>query len=313
MKNRKWPKVIKFLLLLVIFVGFFTGALLLYEDATGDFRKSNIVHDLPYNDKWDFTSDQAEKDWLNSVLSQKFTWLGQGRQTFAFVSEDQRYVLKIFKFQKIKPNTLSVLSKLPFLSKYYENQENLRQIRFDRLFEGYRVANCFDRDNCGLHYVHLNRSSNLKKWVALTDRLGFKHDIDMDTVIFAIQDKGRMTKEVLAELLNKNDLIQAKMRIAQILELYVSEYKKGVVDMDHGVLHNTGFVENRAIRLDLGQIKLDESFKSVKVFKRDLIKIVSKRLNSWLIKRYPEAQPELQGYMEQRLSEILGEPIKFQK
>jgi len=50
-------------------------------------------------------SDQEHQE-LAQILNQKFSYIGKGAQCYAFVSDDQLYVLKFFKFKHLKPNLL---------------------------------------------------------------------------------------------------------------------------------------------------------------------------------------------------------------
>ena len=56
------------------------------------------------NPEWEFPQPSAEEqEQIDAILSQKFTYLARGSQAFAFVSEDGRYVLKLFKQHKWHP------------------------------------------------------------------------------------------------------------------------------------------------------------------------------------------------------------------
>ena len=55
--------------------------------------------------------------------------------------------------------------------------------------------------------------------------------------------------------------------------MYISEYKKGIYDRDHGVMHNTGFVEDYPFHLDVGKFSKEESMRQVKFYKKDLERI----------------------------------------
>ncbi|MBS0605157.1 MAG: hypothetical protein JSS60_09020 [Verrucomicrobia bacterium] len=47
------------------------------------------------------TEDEQRE--VDRILTQKFTYLARGSQAFAFISEDGKYVLKLFKQHKWHP------------------------------------------------------------------------------------------------------------------------------------------------------------------------------------------------------------------
>ena len=235
---------------LVLIFGLFE-LYLLFED---DFSKKNIHYDHPVISGWSPPQLKPnEQEALQAILNQHFTYIGKGHQSYAFASEDNQYVLKFFKFTYLKPSWyLNWLPPLPFVNQYRERQENGKQKRLQRVFRGYRVAYENDRENTGLIYIHLLKSNNLNTTIHVKDKFGIEHTVDLDPVVFVIQKKARMTREVLKDLLDRNDLESFKNRIQQIFDLYLAEYRQGIYDDDHNVMSNTGFVGEKAIRLDVG-------------------------------------------------------------
>lgn len=77
----------------------------LYFRLTDDFRLGNITYDMPHHDEWDIPKlSDEERQRLDSILSQKFTYIGKGAQSYAFGSDDGKYVLKFFKFKHLTPH-----------------------------------------------------------------------------------------------------------------------------------------------------------------------------------------------------------------
>lgn len=261
----------------------------LYEEITGDFRLTNITFEMTYNSEWEIAKlDPQKQQQLDRILDQRFTYLGKGHQTFVFSSEDGEYVLKFFRFKRLKPSKMmDVLSYVPVIGKYSDNWEKKRKSRLKKLFEGYRVAYAYDPVYTGIVFIHLNLTDNLKKQVKVVDRLGIERTIDLDTVVFAVQKRARMTKDVLVDLLKKGDLESVKTHLRSLYEMYHSEYKQGIVDQDRNILSNTGFVGESPIRLDIGQLKKDDGIKNPIAYKEDWDKIYDKRIVEWLRKHYP--------------------------
>lgn len=307
-KNKLFKKFTYFVFVSCLLI----GLTYLYYELVGDFRKGNITYELPEHLIWttpEATSEQTA--WLDDLLNQKFRWLGEGRQIYAFASQDGKYVLKVFKFNRLKPSVLlNYFSYIPIFKEYCMRQERKRLHRLDKLFLGYRTAYHCDPQYSSIRFIHLNKSTDLKRQVIITDRLGIEHRLNADEIIFAIQDYARNTKEVLTSFLEKGDLANVKQHIRQLFDMYLAEYSMGIMDQDRNILSNTGFAKSHPMRLDVGQLKQDDTL-NPSVYKADLIKIATTRLNRWLHKHYPEVHAELSRDMEEKLSEIFGEPFTF--
>lgn len=265
-----------------------------YFRLTDDFRLANITYPLPHHNEWDIpklpTHEQAE---IEKILQQTFTYIDKGSQSYAFGSADGRYVLKFFKFKHLRPHWLvETLSPLPYFNNYKRKQIKRKQRKLESLFAGYRLAWETLRDESGLVFIHLNKTTDLYPQAHLRDKIGLKRTVDLDSVVFIIQKKARTTRAVLDELLSKGDVATAKQRLEQIFALYASEYARGIYDMDHGVLHNTGFVGDQPIHLDIGKLTrepltLDPAFR-----KEDFKKVID-RIDAWLTANYPQYRDAL--------------------
>lgn len=287
----------------LLLVGLIAVTPWVYEEITGDFRISNITYDLPYDLSWAETAEEPGR--LDTLLQGNYHWVGQGHQVYVFASEDNQHVLKVFKFKRLRPSLmLHYLSYVPLVSDYVARYEKKRLNRFDKLFRGHKVAYEDDSEHTGILYAHLNVTDHLKRSVTVEDKLGRSYVLDLDATIFVIQEKARMTKDVFKELLNAGNVSLVKQRIGKLLDMYVAEYRLGVIDQDHNVMSNTGFVGDRPIRLDVGQLQRSEAIKDPEVYMRDLRKITHVRLEKWFSKNYPQYAEELAQAMEQKLAEL---------
>lgn len=150
----------------------------------------------------------------------------------------------------------------------------------------------------------------MHKNVTLIDKLGFELQVDLDSVVFLIQEKAKITRRVINEALKKGDLSLAKQRMGQIFDLYMSEYQKGIYDKDHGVMHNTGFVGDIPIHLDVGKLTEDENMKKPEVWQPDMERIAWK-FHSWIKENYPQDDPVLAQDIESKLSALFERPFDF--
>ncbi len=279
---------------LLISLIFFTIIARTYYRVTDDFRLGNITYEIPHHKEWEIPPlpPEEEKN-LQEILSQNFYYLGKGSQCYAFASQDDQYVIKFFKFKHLKPHWfVELLPPLPAFSKYRAQQSTRKQKKLDHLFEGYRLAYEAYRPESALIYIHLNKSHNLHRTLIAYDKIGLKREIDLDQVVFLVQKKGKITRQVLFEDLDAGQVSQAKEHIRQILDFYAAEYNQGLFDKDHGVLHNTGFVNNAPIHLDVGKLTRKESLKNPEEAFKD-IQLIAKKFDEWIQLHYPQYYTEI--------------------
>lgn len=249
-------------------------------------------HLWPKVDTKELSAEQFQE--LKAVLDQPFHFLGSGNQTFAFVSNDGKYVLKFFKFQHLKENGFQSL---------FKNAES-RIKRIHQVFSGHSLGYLKDQENSGILYAHLDSSSPLLLIATIYDKKKSKHSISLDDVVFVVQKKGESTNEVLSRLLDQGNLAEAKNHVRSLLRMYVDEYSKGLFDRDHNVMHNTGFCEGLPMHIDVGKLRNDEKMKDPAFFMADLKKVAWERIDLWMKKYYPRYRKEIANELNTFLEEI---------
>ena len=137
----------------------------LYYRLTDGFTVGNITSNFSYNSKWDTRPLTAEEqNTIDGILSQPFSYLGKGCQSYVFQSQDGLYVLKFFKFQRyrIKPWVVA-FSFIPAVEKHIEKRLEHKKAKIERFLTSWRIA--FDdlQNETGIVYVHLNKTDFLKK------------------------------------------------------------------------------------------------------------------------------------------------------
>lgn len=290
----------KHLFSIALFLLVVTVSARFYFRLTDDFRISNITHELTYRPEWATTAP----DQLMSILQQRFYYLGKGSQSYAFASEDGQFVLKFFKYKHLRPHWLvESLSALPYFSDYQKKQSKRKARKFEHLFAGYHLAWNHLREESGLIFIHLNETKGLFPKVTLIDKIGLKRSVDLDSVVFIVQKKVEMTRSVIDALLAKGDLATAQKRIRQILALYASEYQRGLYDMDHGVMHNTGFAGDQPIHLDIGKLTLEPRTRDPAFYRADIQKVAA-RISSWLKANHPESSEAMLADLKRALKEM---------
>jgi len=291
----------------ILFISSLTvfGIARIYFRMTDDFRIANMTYEIAHNKNWEIPQISSnEMNDLNQILDQKFYYLGKGAQSYVFSSDDGLYVLKFFKFKHLRPSLfLNALPSMPPFENYVTKEVKRKDRKLKSVFNGYRLAYEIHKQGSGLVFIHLNKTSNINKTVTVFDKIGMSHEIDLDQNVFLIQRKGETLRTVMTDLLDRKDLKLAKLRIRQIFDLYISEYQKSAYDHDHGIMHNTGFVADEPIHLDVGKFSSDSKISQREIYKDDL-QIIYRKIDLWMKNNYPAYQEEIVKDMHEKLLEV---------
>ncbi len=194
---------------------------------------TKIVFDLPFNAAWE-TDPSLSKEELFSLLSQPFTYLNRGTQSYVFESQDHSHVIKLFRSDK----------KLFFPQK--------KEGKMEQLFSACLLAYKEAKEETGLVYLHLNET---KKWLPTLRAkgpLGQHFSIPLDNYRFAIQKRAKTFQTAMSEALESGDPEAVKKKIDSFLALLHSRSKKGIRNTDPALGRNFGFLGDQAIEIDFG-------------------------------------------------------------
>ncbi|MBI3236610.1 MAG: hypothetical protein HYZ48_02760 [Chlamydiales bacterium] len=132
------------------------------------FKKNasfNIRHIHPHLEadaRWEIPPPtQEEYTLLDEILKQPFRYLAKGNHTFAFVSEDNRYVIKFHKY----PSHMRILPWVnrPFAYRFSDKRIRIKEYNHKKLdynLKSYKDSFCDLKEECGLIYVHINKIVN---------------------------------------------------------------------------------------------------------------------------------------------------------
>lgn len=225
-----------------------------------------------------------EKEELGIVLSQPFSYLGAGGQAFAFVSKDGKYVLKFFNHRFPYPG---------LVRKIFDKRMAYAREKLNRDFASYRLAFSELKEESALLFLHLDRTDDLHKKVALIDKLGISHEVDLDAVEFLVQKKGTLLTTYLEEANEE----EAKAALTSVVKIFISRCKKGIFDEDPRLHKNVGLLGKDPLFIDAGRFKKDERRKEKEVYKQDL-QAATSRLKKWLAERHPTLAAHLEKEIE---------------
>ncbi len=228
-------------------VGIFTLAALafpLFQRPKGFLE----CHALPSNNnsEWDISPlSPNEQQLLFHIFSQPFHFLAAGAQAYAFESEDGRYVIKFFRMNRLTPRPIHF---------FHPRKWKRRKSNLQLTFNAYKLVYENLREETGLHFIHLNRTTHLKTVLYVTDQKKKEHSIDLDQVPFIVQDKAELLQQRLHRLKREQKFEELQTAMDSFLTLVKHRIELGLTDLDDGIENNYGFVGERPIHLDVGKV-----------------------------------------------------------
>ncbi len=260
----------RLILLLLCSVGFLGWHLLKRtpkNSTTSGFSIQEITSTFPGDPRWASSCDVD----LHEILAQKFSYLGKGTQCFAFVSEDNRYVLKFFKQRKFTKNK--------FIS-----QRGKRKREMD--FSSYKIAYELLREETGLLFSHLVLGDGFHAQVTLVDHAHTEHHIDLGNFEFVLQKRAADILPTIVTSMNEHGEEEAKKVIDGIFDFFHRRLDKGIVDLDPTIGGNLGVIEGTVVQIDVGRFVIPDS---PKLFRKEWERFMFKNRSfcTWLQENYP--------------------------
>lgn len=206
---------------------------------------------------------------IHTALDQPFHYLGSGSQSFVFESDDGQYVLKFFKLRG---------------GFYKWHKRKQRAQSFIHAFDSCLIYQNEMFQDAALLYCHLAISDYLLPHVQIKDLMGHIHEITLCQFPFVLQRKAKSVETHLNEL---NDPIEAEKALSSIFDLMVKRYKKGYSDKDPHPINNFGFVDGRAVYIDISGIAEGRYHLHDYFVNRELDKAEQKAVK-WLRTHHPE-------------------------
>jgi len=230
------------------------------------------------------TVSQLDYAALDPILSQPFHYLGHGKQMLALESEDGKYVLKIF-------NPMRPFKKQWYKHwRYWKRYSSLKWIkrewftkkdRLKKLFNRHKIAYEHLKDETGLIFVHLKPDPRICHLVSVTDHLGKQHILALHDTPFVLQRKAILVPTYLSGLIEQGKHDEAHLAVARVEELFDRRIEEGITDRIQTMENNFGFVEGKAVQIDVGRIR---KFPSLDPEEKER---VMKCFESWLAEAFP--------------------------
>ncbi len=233
---------------------------MLAEKATGGFTIARITTNLPFHPEWE-VQDQAHSELatIDNIVKQKFLFLDNGGQSWVFISEDGQHVVKFFKFRFTWNDLFKNLSLPDFLEPYRPHLTLKQLAKRQRLLGGYALAYQKMRSETLLEATFLNGKQRGQSTMHIVDKLGISHIIDLHNKPFIIQRTAVPLVKHLAPLMKEGRIQEAQEAMCSAINLVGLRCAKGIIDEDHRLYCNLGFVGKQAVYLDAGSLKEDPS------------------------------------------------------
>ena len=234
---------------------------------------------------------------MRSLLEQPFEFLDTGCQCYAFLSQAQTMLLKLFKQHHFTPIPWLQSILLPSsLSAMRDRYLETRSKRFSHTFGSCYLAGTTLKEKTGCFYLHLNPTSHWKKSLEIVDKLGIHHFLDVDSSVFILQERAERVDDRVRRLMRLNQEQEAQRSLSSILTLLADLNQTQIINKDPAIKKNMGFVNNKAILIDIGSFTKSPSPLSPTQQKERLLKSTESFMR-WLSKEYPS----LANYLQEQL------------
>jgi hypothetical protein len=219
---------------------------------------------------------------VNKILDQPFRYLARGRQSFVFVSDDDKYVIKFLNSRRYD---VSLLKHNFIKSKYIKKHYEKRITRFSEDIKALDLA-CKDfKDEAALIFVHPFKTHCFKNNFVFYDKLNRKNEIDLNEVVFILQKKAC---DVFYTAFEKADDELKNHYILGYLNVIEKRARALVIDSDLDRKYsNYAVVKDKVITIDIGRTYFDEKLKDPYFFNKEIIRS-TKTLRRYLAKNHPE-------------------------
>ena len=247
------------------------------------FHPEKVIYSLPYKPEWNpEPREEKDRELITQIYNQPFHYLGKGARSWAFVSEDGKWVIKFFKNRYLTPHFATLLPDWFPRKRWREQKKN--KVSLTRVFDGYALADKYDREGTALVEIHLNQTKTIRKKLACFDKNGNAHFVDLDKAHFVVQKRAETLPEILARLLQAGKQNEAVNTLKQVFSLYKNQWDQGLFDEGNGILRNNGFVDGKAVHYDVGKLILTQKAKDPEV-QKEKIAIMQRKIDQWLEKK----------------------------
>lgn len=236
-----------------------------------------------------FQSHNSEEDkkLALSILSQPLSYIGRGGQCYAFTTADNKYVVKLLKYNNNYPKIWFRLFPFPFgLESYRQNKLATKKRKLQGEYTSYQIAVNDLREETGIIYFHLDSEMEPSTHLHIQDKLGIFHTLPANQYQFYIQKKGIPFYPKIKKFLESKEIDLAKKALDDLTLYLVKRCQKKITDGDDGIWRNFAFYEDKPFQIDIGQFSYNFSLSSKEEHQNDLL-FFTKDFRRWLEETSP--------------------------
>lgn len=221
-----------------------------------------------------------------NALSQPYYYLGQGRQTYAFVSQDRQFVIKFFK---------APYFKVPWYFKWNQSEIKKRKLRQYYYENSYFLGL---PNETQVLYVHTGQTQQSLPILSVTDKASRQFRLNLNTLPFVFQRKGSLFYSALIQAQQAKNEEKFKQFIQQFIKLIAQRMERNIADGDQDVEHNFGVIGDTVFHLDPGRLFREEGLLENRRARLEWEKS-TRNFRKWLMKTFPQYT----SYLDQQIDE----------
>ena len=261
---------VRLLLLCALFLWFPSA----WKRWTHAFRLAKCAVEWPYRLDWEAPEPD---DAICAILQEPFTYLDKGAQSYVFLSADQKYVLKLFRFDSCRIPLGQRLVRLARKWAHLREKHFLPlEVKVPKTFDSCSLSYHLAPDLTGVIWVHLNPRPIKVPFIRVIDRLKVSHRIDPAIYRFVIQKKAKPFLQVLRDAPDPLPYVRSYFSLLSKLS------KLGLANLDPNMGKNFGFIDGEAVEIDFGNFAFNHTLAA-----QDPEQF-SKRLIRWLKQHRPD-------------------------
>lgn len=297
-------KIARFLIAVAVLSFIIYGTQRLYFEVTGGFTVGNITSDFKHDSRWDTQPlNPEEQQKIGQILAQPYYYLGKGCQSYVFASDDGKYVIKFFKYQHYRQKPwVDLFAFIEPVAQFREKSMAKKKRLFDGFFTSWKIGYEHLQDETGIVYVQLNKTDDLNQQIKIYDKMGMEHVLDSAKMEFLVQKRADMLCPTISQFMANGEEVQAKQLLTDLVNMIVSEYRRGIVDKDHALMQNTGVYQGRPMHVDVGQFVFEERILNPEISNQELFNQTYK-LRLWL----QQEHPSLVAHLDNELTGVMGD------
>ncbi len=247
----------KFLLYITLNILGFAAIGDLCQKQTKGFRAQNLIPSCSNEVEAKFLIELSsqEKKEIESMLSQPFYFLKKGQQCFTFLSKDNQYVLKLFRWEKLEAPFWTKLVPKKFTTDLINDKNKKKELDFT----SYELAYKELKEETALIYLQLDKNSPLDSLLEIYDNLNIRHTLSTKKTGFILQKKAENFLPYFEQKLSQNQEKDLEPFFSSLLDLLRARESKNLYDSDISLEYNMGVLEGKPILFDIGNLKKENA------------------------------------------------------